>query len=115
MRTGLLVTLLLVVSAVVFSLSAKSVEEISVPYTPATISGCLHGNPDSYTLTERDGTVHYLMGQSDALSSHVGHKVQLQGLKDDDRDASASGDEGTPHGLRFFSVEQIVSDSGTCK
>jgi hypothetical protein len=55
------------------------------------------------------------MGESDGLSSHVNHKVQLVGYKDNNRDASASSDEGTPHGLRFFRVEDIAADMGSCK
>jgi hypothetical protein len=75
----------------------------------------LQGKPHNYRLVETDGTTHLLMGQSDALSSHMDHIVKLVGNRDNDRDASASSDEGTPHGLRFFQVERIATDAGSCK
>jgi len=58
--------------------------------------------------------MHLLMGQTD-LSNHAGHTVQLVRYADDDRDASASSDEGTPVPPRFFLVEEVASDSGKCK
>ena len=54
------------------------------------------------------------MGHNQAVGSHVGHVVQWAGNHDRNRDASAS-DEGTPHGLGFFQVEEILADQGTCK
>jgi len=89
--------------------------EVSVPTGQSIIVGCLQGNPHNYRLTEKDGTSHLLMGESDALSGHVNHSVQLVGFEDNDRDPSASSDEDTPHGLRFFRVENIASDMGSCK
>ena len=96
--------------------AAKSTgqRELTVPAGQTAISGCLQGKPDSYRLTEKDGTMHLLMGSID-LSNSVGHIVQLVGYADDDCDASASSDEGTPDGLRFFLVEAVASDSGQCK
>ena len=79
-----------------------------------TVTGCLQGKTDGYYLTEKDGTMRLLMGPDDELNSYVGHWVQLGGNRDNRRDASA-GDEGTPHGLRFFQVEEILADQGTCK
>ena len=40
---------------------------------------------------------------------------ELTGYRDNNRDASASSDEGTAHGMRFFQVEEIVPESGGCK
>ncbi len=121
MRILFFVTLLLVISTAALAQSGKSasdragLQQVSVPLGQATIEGCLQGNPHNYRLTEKDGTSHLLMGESDALSGHLNHNIQLVGYKDDDRDASASSDEGTPHGLRFFRVENIASDTGSCK
>ena len=53
--------------------------------------------------------------ENKGLRTHVGHTVTLAGYRDNDRDASASSDEGTANGLRFFQVNEIVSDSGNCK
>ena len=59
--------------------------------------------------------MHLLIGPNDALAKHVGQMVQLAGYRDNNRDASASSDEGTAHGMRFFQVEDIVLEAGTCK
>jgi hypothetical protein len=121
MRALSLMTLLLVISTAAWAQSDGSptdragLREVSVPTGQSIIVGCLQGKPHNYRLTEKDGTSHLLMGQSDALSGHANHIVQLVGFKDNNRDASASSDEGTPHGLRFFRVESIASDIGSCK
>lgn len=115
-----LVTLLLVLSFVALgqgvqsSSSSATVQPASISSGETVISGCLSGNPDSYRLTEANGTFHLLMDVNGVLGSHVGDQVQLSGYRDSNRDASASSDEGTPHGMRFFSVESVVSDSGRC-
>ena len=116
-----LVTLLLVLSVIAFPQSANSagnragVQQVSVSPGESTITGCLAGRPDQYRLTEKNGTMHLLIGPNDALGKHVGQMVQLTGYRDNDRDASASSDEGTAHGMRFFQVENIVSEPGNCK
>jgi hypothetical protein len=116
-----LVTLLLVLSAIAFAQSANSasdragVQQVSVSQGESTITGCLAGHPDEYRLTDKNGTMHLLMGPNDVLGKHVGQMVELIGYRDNNRDASASSDEGTAHGMRFFQVEDIVPESGSCK
>ena len=78
------------------------------------ISGCLQGTPNSYRLLADSGNSHLLMGDEKALSGHVGDRVTLQGYRDNNRDASASSDQGTPHGMRFFQVDSVVVDKGKC-
>ena len=55
----------------------------------------------NYRLTEKDGTMHLLMGEAVALDRHVGHIVELVGYKDNDRNASASSDEVPRMGCAF--------------
>lgn len=78
------------------------------------ISGCLQGTPNDYRLLAESGNPHLLIGDETALNSHVGDRVTLQGYRDNNRDASASSDEGTPHGMRFFQVESVAADQGKC-
>jgi len=78
------------------------------------ISGCLQGTPNSYRLIAESGNPHLLIGDESSLSSHVGDRVTLQGYRDNTRDASASSDNGTPHGMRFFQVENVAADHGEC-
>ena len=80
-----------------------------------TVTGCLKGHTDGCYLIEKDGTMRLLMSSNDNLKPHVYHWVQLGGNRDWRRDVSASSDEGTPHGLRFFQVEEVLSDEGACK
>jgi hypothetical protein len=81
----------------------------------AQISGCLQGTPNQYRLVESDGTTHLLMGDSDALASHVGQKVTLAGYRDFNRDASASSDSDIMHGQRFFAVNDVTQTQGNCR
>ena len=90
-------------------------QKASLSAGETTVTGCLQGKTDGYYLTQKDGTMRLLMGSNDKLRSYVGHWVELGGNRDLRRDASASSDEGTPHGLRFFQVEEILADQGTCK
>jgi hypothetical protein len=117
-QAGLLVTLLLIVSLSAFSQSAGSqgngMNWQDQQTHPQTIQGCLTGSPDSYRLTERIGTYHLLMGDNKLLGSYVGQNVQLSGKRDLDRDASASSDEGTAHGMRFFRVDNITPTHESC-
>jgi len=82
---------------------------------PATeISGCLQGTANNYRLVADSGNRHLLIGDYRVLKDHVGDRVTLQGYRDNNRDASASGDEGTSHGMRFFQVDNVTADNGKC-
>jgi len=79
------------------------------------ITGCLHGSSQQYRLVETNGTTHMLIGENRDLGSHVGDMVTLQGYRDNNRDASASGNNGMMNGQRFFQVTSIAADTGKCK
>jgi hypothetical protein len=85
----------------------------SVPAT-STVTGCLMGSKNQYSVTEKDGTRHVLLAKGKDLSTYVNHEVTVTGKADSNRDASASSDEGTAHGNRFFAVDS-VTDQGACK
>jgi hypothetical protein len=80
-----------------------------------TLTGCLTGKPDQYQLVDQSGTQHLIFNPDVNLSSYVGHSIQLMGISDASRDASASSDEGTAHGMSFFKVAQVNKDLGACK
>jgi hypothetical protein len=92
-----------------------TIQKASLSAEESTLTGCLKGSTDEFYLTERNGTMHVLMGHNRDLRPYVDHWVELGGNRDNSRDASASSDEGTAHGLRFFQVEEIVADNGVCK
>ena len=93
----------------------RTVQLASLSAGETTVTGCLKGHTDGFYLIEKDGTMRLLMSPNDNLKPYVYHWVQLGGNRDFGRDASASSDEGTPHGLRFFQVEEVLSDEGACK
>ena len=93
----------------------ETLSSVSLPAGQSSIMGCVHGSTDQYYLIEKDGTMRLLMGPNSQLQQLVGHSVVLGGNRDLRRDASASSDEGTPHGLRFFQVEELLADQGACK
>jgi hypothetical protein len=80
----------------------------------STLTGCLHGSKNQYYVMEKNGTNHVLLTRERDLSKYLNHQVTVTGKADTNRDASASSDEGTAHGNRFFSLESI-SDQGACK
>jgi len=79
-----------------------------------SIEGCLTHNTGTYQLVQSNGTRHMLMGDSQALSSHVGQKVKLTGAADYNRDPSASGNDGMASGQHFFRVNSVSEVSGSC-
>lgn len=59
----------------------------------ATVDGCLSGSAlgdNSFKLTDQDGTVYALTGNTDQLKSHVGHEVSITGQKTSTSDASST-------------------------
>jgi hypothetical protein len=106
---GLLVTLLFTVSMTLFAQNTTSAT------FQQRIQGCLSGSPHNYVLTTHNGTTHMLIGDDQQLGAHVGQEVRLAGRRDLNRDASASSDEGTAHGMRFFRVENILQVQGACR
>ena len=80
----------------------------------STITGCLGGSRHQYYVVEKNGTTHVLIAKNRDLTQYVKHEVTVTGLEDTNRDASASSDEGTAHGERFFSLDTIT-DQGACK
>jgi hypothetical protein len=81
----------------------------------STVTGCLTGKTDQYQLVDQAGTTHLLFNPTVQLHDYVGQSVTLAGERDVQRDASASSDEGTAHGMGFFRVTQVTGKSGPCK
>src|SRR5271166_117976 len=87
--------------------------QLNTPPT-STLTGCLKGSVNQYYVVEKNGTTHVLLARGHNLSPYVNHMVTLTGQADNNRDASASSDEGTARGNRFFAVDS-VDDQGACK
>jgi hypothetical protein len=110
---GLLLSFLLFVAGMAFAQNNKYDAGQTIEHNQ-TIEGCLTHNTGSYQLVNSNGTRHMLMGDSQALSSHVGQEVKLTGAADYNRDASASGNNGMMNGQRFFRVDNVTEISGSC-
>lgn len=44
-----------------------------------TVKGCLSNSGGTYTLTDKDGKIFQLSGDTSKLSEHVGHEVKVTG------------------------------------
>jgi len=73
----LMLTLVLLTSAV--WLQAQSGPTPDKKSTLTTIQGCLRMNGGRYILTDNNGTVHDLQGDTARLSRYVGHEVEITG------------------------------------
>lgn len=111
---GLLASFLLFVSGMALA-QANNNNTSQTSRHHQTIVGCLSHSAGSYALVDRSGARHLLMGDSQALSSHVGQEVKLTGAADHSRDASASSDSGMMGGQNFFRVTRVTEVSGNCQ
>ena len=66
------------------------------PSANQTISGCLSKSGGNYILTdEQSGTVYTLTGNTDQLSAHVGHQVEITGQPGQSGTANANANPGS--------------------
>ena len=79
--------------------SPTSHQEPSSPQSgEKSIRGCLSGAPGTFTLTEdRSGTVYALAGNSDMLSSDVGHEIEVTGQPTTGGTSATQSSGGTAH------------------
>jgi hypothetical protein len=81
-----------------------------------TVRGCLQGSEGNYTLTDNAGTTYKLEGDTEKLSAHVGHEVQITGTTSGSSAASSTtagaAGAGTEKALNVQSVKHV---SKTCK
>jgi hypothetical protein len=119
----ILLMILLVTPAIAFSQSAYSsgtqdnqsqtIQQQDNGTT--TLTGCLSGKTGEYQLVDQSGDKHLILSAGIDLSSYLGHSVEVTGKYDIRRDASASSDEATAHGMHFFKVTAMDKDLGACK
>jgi hypothetical protein len=120
--------IMLFLSVVLLSMSWAVAQDASSPSSPAAagsgqaaqsggqmmVEGCLGGSDGNYTLSDSNGTVYQLTGDTAKLSAHVGHEVKISGTSDS---GTAGTSTGTPsgsggHSIQVSSVKHI---SKTCK
>ena len=81
-----------------------------------TVEGCLQGSGGNYTLTDKNGTMYQLTGDTSKLSDHVGHEVQITGASSAPSSASASGGTASTGSQQMtLDVNSMKHISKTCK
>lgn len=116
MRHGLLILSVLLLA----SLWAAAQNSAQSPRASAggqtTVEGCLSGSSGSYMLTDQNGTMYQLSGDTAKLSEHVGHEVKITGTSSSG-DSSASGAASGASGAaqQTLQVSAVKHISKTCK
>ncbi len=81
------------------------------------VEGCLGGSDGNYTLSDSNGTVYQLTGDTAKLSAHVGHEVKVTGTSDSGTAGASAGaasgsGAASGHSIQVTSVKHI---SKSCK
>jgi hypothetical protein len=81
-----------------------------------TVQGCLSGSDGKYMLTDDNGKMYNLGGDTSKLADHVGHEVKITGTKSASEASGESGgtmsDQSSSPTLEVTSMKHI---SKTCK
>lgn len=118
MRKSLLLTVLLVLSAVCLQagLAAPPSDKSQTSFESTTLQGCLKVVLSHYILTEDDGTVHTLSGAARKLGPQVGHEIAVTGKPGTrTEDATSSGGASSVREYVVFEVKTVTPVSDTCK
>ena len=78
-----------------------------------TVEGCLSSSGGNYMLTDKNGQVYQLTGDTAKLSDHVGHEMKITGTTSPAKAAGeSSGSMGAKETIDVTSFKHI---SKTCK
>ncbi len=78
-----------------------------------TLRGCLNRSDSGFTLTDKSGKTYELTGTTSNLDSHVGHEVQVKGVKTGPTAASDAASSGSGAQAKL-NVTDLKHLSGTC-
>lgn len=80
------------------------------------IQGCLEYGHNHYTLVDKSGHKHMLVGNADKLKPRVGHEVLITGTETmRPAEHSMEGTASPTHQMEAFQVEKVKHISETCK
>jgi len=118
MRNPLLVFALLLGVCWLVAQSDSSQSQTSPPNTgtATTVQGCLRSSGGNYTLTDKNGTVYELSGDTAKLSDHVGHELKVTGTGDaasPNADAGVEQNNGSTH--RPLQVASFKDTARNCQ
>ncbi len=118
MRHGLLVFSVLLLASLwaVAQNSAQTSEKSAGGHT--TVEGCLSSSGGNYMLTDQNGTMYQLTGDSAKLSEHVGHEIKVSGTESTAGNSAgsartATGASGSAE--QTIQVTSVKHISKTCK
>jgi hypothetical protein len=78
-----------------------------------SVEGCLSSSAGKYMLTDKNGKMYELTGETSKLAEHVGHEVKITGTESPaGSTAASSGAMSNQSSLEVSSVKHI---SKTCK
>lgn len=118
MRHGLLVLSVLLLTSLWAAAQNSQQGSRTSAGGQTTVEGCLSGSSGSYMLTDQNGTMYQLTGDTAKLSEHVGHEIKVSGTSSS-ADNSA-GSPGTAAGAsgsaqQTIQVASVKHISKTCK
>jgi hypothetical protein len=78
-----------------------------------TVQGCLSGSDGNYMLTDKNGTIYQLTGDTAKLADHVGHEVKITGAASGDAMSPSGGEAGdtagaSKHTLQVSSMKHVA-------
>ena len=113
MRHGLLVLSVLLLASLWVAAQNPEQGSRSSAAGQTTVEGCLSGSSGSYMLTDQNGTMYQLSGDTAKLSEHVGHEIKVSGTSSSGGSEPSNGASGgAQQTLQVSSVKHI---SKTCK
>jgi hypothetical protein len=78
-----------------------------------SVEGCLSSSDGKYMLTDKNGKMYELTGDTSKLAEHVGHEVKITGTESAAGGAAASG--GAMSNQSSLEVSSVKHISKTCK
>jgi hypothetical protein len=116
MRRGLLVLSVLLLASLWAAAQSSEQGSRTSAGGQTTVEGCLSGSNGNYMLTDQNGTMYQLTGDTAKLSEHVGHEIKVSGTSSSASDSStgtATGASGSAQQtIQVTSVKHIAK---TCK
>ena len=81
-----------------------------------TVQGCLQYAKHHYTVVDKDGNQHRLIGYANKLKAHVGHTVEITGKETTHSESTTmEGTASTAHQAPAIQVSGVKHIADTCK
>lgn len=117
MRHGLLVISVLLLASIWAVAQNSGQKSETSAGSQTTVEGCLSGSNGNYMLTDQNGTMYQLTGDSAKLSEHVGHEIKVSGTSSSAGNSARAGKTTGASGSAEQTIEvtSVKHISKTCK